>query len=118
MAEWIFLIYIIETIIGVYIIRKAFKKQKELEKTVAELSEMFIDSLNLLLVCCHKASLIISNQKTDNVIMGNDVYLVDIDSLLDICYATLFNQNLHFYHDKYQTEGYGCTHVFFRSPYR
>lgn len=99
MAEWIFLIYIIETIIGVYIIRKAFKKQKELEKTIAELSEMFIDSLNLLLVCCHKASLIISNQKTDNVIMGNDVYLVDIDSLLDICYATLFtlhnNVNSH-----------------------
>lgn len=33
---------------------------------------------------------IISNQKTDNVIMGNDVYLIDIDSLLDICYATSF----------------------------
>ena len=25
----------------------------------------------------------------DNVIMGNDVYLVDMDSLLNICYATL-----------------------------
>lgn len=39
MAEWIFLIYIIETIIGVYIIRKASKKQKELEKTVASQGE-------------------------------------------------------------------------------
>ncbi|MEE1256336.1 MAG: hypothetical protein UHN47_07475 [Lachnospiraceae bacterium] len=38
---------------------------------------------------------IISNQKTDNVIMGNDVYLVDIDSLLDICYATLFTLHNH-----------------------
>ena len=38
---------------------------------------------------------IISNQKTDNVIMGNDVYLVDVDSLLDICYATLFTLHYH-----------------------
>lgn len=38
---------------------------------------------------------ILSNQKTDNVIMGNDVYLVDIDSLLDICYATLFTLHNH-----------------------
>lgn len=38
---------------------------------------------------------IISNHKTDNVIMGNDVYLVDIDSLLDICYATLFTLHNH-----------------------
>lgn len=38
---------------------------------------------------------IISNQKTDNVIIGNDVYLVDIDSLLDICYATLFTLHNH-----------------------
>lgn len=38
---------------------------------------------------------IISNQKTDNVIMGNDVYLVDVDSLLDICYATLFTLHNH-----------------------
>lgn len=38
---------------------------------------------------------IISNQKTDNVIMGNDVYLIDIDSLLDICYATLFTLHNH-----------------------
>ena len=38
---------------------------------------------------------IISNKKTDNVIMGNDVYLVDIDSLLDICYATLFTLHNH-----------------------
>ena len=34
-----FFICIMETIIGVYIIRKAFKKRKELEKTVAELLE-------------------------------------------------------------------------------
>ena len=34
-----FIIYIMETIIGVYIIRKAFKKRKELEKTVEELLE-------------------------------------------------------------------------------
>ena len=39
MPEWIFFICIIETIIGVYIIRKAFKKRKELEKTAAELLE-------------------------------------------------------------------------------
>lgn len=38
---------------------------------------------------------IISNRKTDNVIMGNDVYLVDIDSLLDICYAALFTLHNH-----------------------
>lgn len=31
MPEWIFFICIMETIIGVYIIRKAFKKRKELE---------------------------------------------------------------------------------------
>ncbi len=30
MPEWIFFICIMETIIGVYIIRKAFKKRKEL----------------------------------------------------------------------------------------
>lgn len=38
---------------------------------------------------------IISNHKTDNVIMGNDVHLVDIGSLLDICYATLFTLHNH-----------------------
>lgn len=38
---------------------------------------------------------IISNRKTDNVIMGNDTYLVDLDSLLDICYATLFTLHNH-----------------------
>lgn len=39
--------------------------------------------------------IILSNQKTDNVIMGNDVYLVDMDSILDICYATLFTLHNH-----------------------
>ena len=39
MPEWIFFICIMETIIGVYIIRKAFKKRKELEKMVEELLE-------------------------------------------------------------------------------
>ena len=38
---------------------------------------------------------IISNQKTENVIIGNDIYLVDVDSLLDICYATLFTLHNH-----------------------
>lgn len=39
MPEWIFFICIIETIIVVYIISKAFKKRKELEKTITELLE-------------------------------------------------------------------------------
>lgn len=38
---------------------------------------------------------IISNQNTDNVIIGNDVYLLDVDTLLDICYATLFTLHNH-----------------------
>lgn len=38
---------------------------------------------------------IISNQKTDNVIRGNDTYLIDVDCLLDICYATLFTLQNH-----------------------
>lgn len=38
---------------------------------------------------------IISNHKTDNVILGNDIYLLDVESLLDICYATLFTLHNH-----------------------
>lgn len=38
---------------------------------------------------------IISNNKTDNIIMGNDVYLIDVDTLIDICYATLFTLHNH-----------------------
>lgn len=38
---------------------------------------------------------IISNTKTDNVIWGNDSYLVDVDTLLDICYTTLFTLHNH-----------------------
>jgi hypothetical protein len=38
---------------------------------------------------------IISNRKTDNAILGNDTYLVDVDTLLDICYATLFTLHNH-----------------------
>lgn len=38
---------------------------------------------------------IISNKKTDNVIVGNDAYLVDVSTLLDICYATLFTLHNH-----------------------
>lgn len=38
---------------------------------------------------------VISNQKTANVIMGNDVYLLDVNTLLDICYATMFTLHNH-----------------------
>lgn len=53
----------------------------------------FVSLEDYLRGCLEEA--VISNQKTDNIIMGNDVYLVDVDSLLDICYATLFTLHNH-----------------------
>lgn len=59
----------------------------------------FLSLENYLRGCLEET--IIANQKTDNVIIGNDVYLIDVDALLDICYATLFT--LHNY-----VNGHGC----------
>lgn len=38
---------------------------------------------------------IISNMKTDNIVLGNDCSLLDVDTLLDVCYATLFSLHNH-----------------------
>ncbi|KSV58255.1 AAA family ATPase [Acetivibrio ethanolgignens] len=38
---------------------------------------------------------VISNQKTSNCILGNESFLLDTNTLLDVCYATLFTLHNH-----------------------
>ena len=44
---------------------------------------------------------IVSNMKTDNIILGNDCSLLDVDILLDVCYATLFTLHNHVSSNKF-----------------
>lgn len=53
-----------------------------------------LNSLQAYLQGCLEET-IVSNMKTDNIILNNDCSLLDTDILLDVCYATLFTLHNH-----------------------
>ncbi|MDE6674578.1 MAG: hypothetical protein K2K19_07180, partial [Acetatifactor sp.] len=48
-----------------------------------------IESMEEYLQACLDET-VISNNRTSNIIYGNDCFLLDVEVLLDVCYATLF----------------------------
>lgn len=65
------------------------------QRFLNEVSEFYgVHSLEEYLTGCLEET-IISNAKTSNYIYGNDCHLVDVETLIDICYATLFTLHNH-----------------------
>lgn len=65
------------------------------QRFLNEVSEFYgVHSLEEYLTGCLEET-VISNAKTSNYIYGNDCHLVDVETLIDICYATLFTLHNH-----------------------
>ncbi len=77
---------------------KEWLRYKNIEKPSEENYERFlyetpefykIESMEEYLQACLDET-VISNNRTSNIIYGNDCFLLDVEVLLDVCYATLF----------------------------